>query len=88
MVHTPSLRSGRVRRAALTLAATAALIALPLVAPISAVATSTPALNGTGVVTLIHAVPGLIADVSVDGKVGSDRLHRLAGHRSGYSECW
>jgi hypothetical protein len=32
-------------------------------------ATSTPAIDGTGVVSLVHAVPGLVADVSVDGKV-------------------
>ena len=47
----------------------AALTSLPLLAPSAALATATPALDGTGVVTLIHAVPGLVADVSVDGKV-------------------
>jgi Domain of unknown function (DUF4397) len=57
-----------VRRAGLVVAAAAALVALPLVAPVSAVATGTPTLSGTGVVTLIHAVPGLVADVAVDGK--------------------
>lgn len=61
----PSLR---VRRAALVVAAAAGLVVLPLVAPVSAVATGTPTLSGTGVVTLIHAVPGLVADVAVDGK--------------------
>ncbi len=57
-----------VRRALLVVTGAAALIALPLVAPISAVATGTPTLSGTGVITLIHAVPGLVADVAVDGK--------------------
>jgi hypothetical protein len=42
---------------------------LALLLPADALATETPALDGTGVVTLVHAVPGLIADVSVDGSV-------------------
>jgi hypothetical protein len=75
------MRIGRVRgaharpRSKVTLRAVAvgasvtALTSLPLLAPAAAMATATPALDGTGVVTLVHAVPGLIADVSVDGKV-------------------
>jgi Domain of unknown function (DUF4397) len=59
---------GTVRAAAIA-AAVAALTLLPLAAPTAALATATPALDGTGTVTLVHAVPGLIADVSVDGKV-------------------
>ena len=61
-------RSGAVQRAFLVLAGAGVLLAAPLVAPVSALATGTPALSGTGVITLIHAVPGLVADVSVDGK--------------------
>jgi hypothetical protein len=57
-----------VRRTAVVLTAAAGLVALPLVAPLSAVATGTPTLSGTGVITLIHAVPGFVADVAVDGK--------------------
>jgi hypothetical protein len=56
-------------RAVALVAGVAALTSLPVLSPAAALATSTPALDGTGVVTLIHAVPGLIADVSVDGKV-------------------
>lgn len=62
-------RSIATLRAATVGVAVAGLTMLPLVAPTAALATATPALDGTGVVTLIHAVPGLIADVSVDGKV-------------------
>lgn len=47
----------------------AGVTALALLIPADALATETPALDGTGVVTLVHAVPGLIADVSVDGSV-------------------
>ncbi len=50
-------------------ASVAVVSCLVLLTPADALATSTPALDGTGVVTLVHAVPGLIADVSVDGKV-------------------
>ena len=62
-------RSIATLRAAAVGASVAALTSLPLLAPSAALATATPALDGTGVVTLIHAVPGLVADVSVDGKV-------------------
>lgn len=58
-----------IARAVAIAASVAALTTLPLLAPETALATATPALDGTGIVTLIHAVPGLIADVSVDGKV-------------------
>ncbi len=47
----------------------AGVTSLALLIPADALATETPALDGTGVVTLVHAVPGLIADVSVDGSV-------------------
>ncbi len=50
-------------------ASVAAVTCLALLTPADALATSTPALDGTGVVSLVHAVPGLIADVSIDGKV-------------------
>lgn len=46
----------------------AVFTAAPMVVPAWALATGTPTLNGTGVITMIHAVPGLVADVSVDGK--------------------
>ncbi len=62
-------RSKATLRAAAIGASVGALTALPLLAPATALATATPALNSTGVVTLVHAVPGLIADVSVDGKI-------------------
>jgi hypothetical protein len=50
-------------------ASVAAVTCLALLTPADALATGTPTLDGTGVVTLVHAVPGLIADVSVDGNV-------------------
>ena len=56
-------------RAAAVGVGVAALTTLPFLAPTAALATATPTLDGTGLVTLIHAVPGLVADVSVDGKV-------------------
>ncbi len=62
-------RSIATLRAAAIGASVAALTSLPLLAPTAALATATPTLDGTGVITLIHAVPGLVADVSVDGKV-------------------
>lgn len=62
-------RSKATLRAAAIGACVGALTALPLLAPATALATATPALNGTGVVTLVHAVPGLVANVSIDGKV-------------------
>jgi hypothetical protein len=52
----------------MVLAGAVIFAAAPLAAPLSALATGTPALTGTGIVTMIHAVPGLVADVSVDGK--------------------
>lgn len=56
------------RRAALVFAGCGVVASAGLVIPGQAVAADTPALAGTGVITMVHAVPGLIADVSVDGK--------------------
>ncbi len=56
-------------RAAAAGASVAVVTSLVLLTPADAMATTAPALAGTGVVTLVHAVPGLIADVSVDGSV-------------------
>jgi hypothetical protein len=61
-------KSHTVGRTTYALAGSAAIAATPLVASSAARAADTPALDGTGVVTMIHAVPGLVADVSVDGK--------------------
>ena len=54
-------------RGAFVLTTAVVFTAAPLVFPAWALATGTPTLNGTGVITMIHAVPGLVADVSVDG---------------------
>jgi hypothetical protein len=56
------------RRATLVFAGCGVAATAGLAIPSDAYAADTPALAGTGVVTMIHAVPGLIADVSVDGK--------------------
>lgn len=61
-------RSRRLGRASFALVSGVTLAAAPLVAPVSALAADAPVLRGTGVVTMIHAVPGLVADVAVDGK--------------------
>lgn len=61
-------RSRHVSRSTFVLASAATFALAPMVAPARALATGAPALAGTGVVTLIHAVPGLTADVLVDGK--------------------
>jgi hypothetical protein len=55
-------------RATLIFAGCGVAASAGLAAPTQAYAADTPALAGTGVVTLVHAVPGLVADVSVDGK--------------------
>jgi hypothetical protein len=61
-------KSHSVGRTTYVLAGSAAIAATPLVAGSSALAADSSALAGTGVITMIHAVPGLVADVSLDGK--------------------
>lgn len=61
-------RSDGSRRASYLLATGVILGSASLLAPASALAVDTSTLNGTGIITMIHAVPGLVADVSVDGK--------------------
>src|ERR1700712_1900064 len=56
------------RRATLVFAGCGVAATAGIAIPTQAYAADTPALAGTGVITLIHAVPGLVADVSVDGK--------------------
>jgi hypothetical protein len=62
----PTARNSR--RATLVFAGCGAVTAAGLLAPAQSGAADTPALAGTGVITMVHAVPGLVADVSVDGK--------------------
>ena len=66
--HRAPSRSQASRRTTLIFAGCGVAATAGLVIPSQAFAADTPALAGTGVVTMIHAVPGLVADVSVDGK--------------------
>jgi hypothetical protein len=66
--HRAPSQSAASRRAALVFAGCGVAATSGLLLPSQATAAGTPALAGTGVVTMIHAVPGLVADVSVDGK--------------------
>ena len=66
--HRAPLQPSAPRRATLIFAGCGVAAASGLLVSSQASAADTPALAGTGVVTMIHAVPGLVADVSVDGK--------------------
>jgi hypothetical protein len=65
--HRAPSQSKASRRATLVFAGCGVAATAGLGISTQAYAADTPALSGTGVVTLIHAVPGLVADVSVDG---------------------
>ncbi len=60
--------SRHLSRTTYALAGTTVIVATPLVGAVSAGAAEPAAIAGTGSVTMVHAVPGLVADISVDGK--------------------
>ena len=60
--------SRHLSRTTYALAGSTVLVATPLVGAASAGAAEPAAIAGTGTVTMVHAVPGLVADISVDGK--------------------
>jgi hypothetical protein len=66
--HRAAVQTAASRRGSLIFAGCGVAAVAGLAVSGQASAADTPALAGTGIVTMIHAVPGLVADVSVDGK--------------------